>query len=42
MNTKSSIRKTLLAMVAGVVLVISGAALYGLWLCWGSIQVFRD
>jgi methyl-accepting chemotaxis protein len=42
MKTKSSIRKTLLAMVAGVVFVIGGAALCGFWLCWNSVVVFRD
>jgi methyl-accepting chemotaxis protein I, serine sensor receptor len=41
-KNRSSIGSTLLAVVATVVLVVSGAALVGYWLCWNSIGVFKD
>jgi methyl-accepting chemotaxis protein len=40
MGSKRSIRSTLLLMLGSALTVICAAALYGFWLCWGSIMVF--
>jgi methyl-accepting chemotaxis protein len=39
---KSSIGNTLLAVVAGVVFAVYAVALAGFWLCWNSVEVFKN